>query len=380
MSPGDSIIGIASSGIHSNGLSLARQVFFETVGVSVADRVDNLGETVGEALLRPTHIYVREGLDLLASDVPVRALVHITSDGFLNLTRIDAQVGMRIDALPTPPAIFTVLQQLGGIEDAEMYRVFNMGIGFCVIVPAQHEARAISKSSARTARRAMRIGTVVDDADERVWVEQARAGRPRRPGLCGGAPRPGLARTMARCTAPECPCQDRAMQRSCSRARIRTTQRESERESAGGVRGRGRTYYIPRPQPFRRGRHPARTTLCDTRATLQARATRACGTLDSAPATFQARATSHLSHLIPLNPGESRLELNVYPSHRVLRPAPGGAKARAPRRESRLNRGRRCPPRASPRDRAGRGRAERRSRPEQARPALRGRASRRASP
>ena len=96
------------------------------------------------------------------------------------------------------------------------------------------------------------------------------------------------------------------MQQSCSRARVRTTQRESERESAGGVRGRGRPY-IPRPQPFRRGRHPARTTLCDARATLQARATRACGTLEfrardlagtrdagllnSAPATFQARAT-----------------------------------------------------------------------------------------
>ena len=190
------------------------------------------------------------------------------------------------------------------------------------------------------------------------------------------------------------PCQDRAMQQSCSRARIRTTQRESERESAGGVRGRGRPY-IPRPRPFRRGRHPARTTPCDARATLQARATRACGTLergiprprpfrrgrlDSAPATFQARATSHLSHLIPLNPGESRLELNVYPSRRVLRPAPGGANARAPRRDSRLSRGRRCPPRASPRDRAGHGRAGRRSRLGRARPAPRGRASRRASP
>ena len=126
--------------------------------------------------------------------------------------------------------------------------------------------------------------------------------------------------------------------------------------------------------------YDARTTPCDARVTLQACATRACGTLDSAPATFQARATSHLSHLILLNPGESHLELNVYPSRRVLRPAPGGANARAPRRESRPNRGRRCPPRASPRDRAGRGRAGRRSKPERVRPALRGRAWRRASP
>ena len=169
--PGDRIVGIASSGIHSNGLTLARRVFFETAGLTVADYVDELGETVGEALLRPTHIYVREALDLLA-EVPVHALVHITGDGFLNLTRIEARVGMRLDALPAPPPVFTVLQRLGGIEDAEMYRVFNMGIGFCVIVPAQHEARAIAILGAH-GKACQRIGTVVDDADERVWIEQA---------------------------------------------------------------------------------------------------------------------------------------------------------------------------------------------------------------
>ena len=169
--PGDSIVGIASSGIHSNGLTLARRVFFETAGLTVADCVDELGETVGEALLRPTHIYVREALDLLA-EVPVHALVHITGDGFLNLTRIEARVGMKLDALPAPPPVFTVLQRLGGIEDAEMYRVFNMGIGFCVIVPAQHEARALAILGAH-GKACMRIGTVVDDADERVWIEQA---------------------------------------------------------------------------------------------------------------------------------------------------------------------------------------------------------------
>ena len=170
--PGDSIVGIASSGIHSNGLTLARRVFFETAGLGAGDdRLDDLGETVGEALLRPTHIYVREALDLLA-EVPVHALVHITGDGFLNLTRIEARVGMRLDALPAPPPVFTVLQRLGRIEDAEMYRVFNMGIGFCVIVPAQHETRAIAILGAH-GKACQRIGTVVDDADERVWIEQA---------------------------------------------------------------------------------------------------------------------------------------------------------------------------------------------------------------
>ena len=170
--PGDSILGIASSGIHSNGLTLARRVFFETAGLAVADHVDDLGETVGEALLRPTHIYVREALDLLASEVPVNALVHITGDGFLNLTRIEAKVGMRLDALPAPPPVFATIQRLGGVADAEMYRVFNLGIGFCVIVPPEHEARAIAILGAH-GKACQRIGTVVDDAQERVWIEPA---------------------------------------------------------------------------------------------------------------------------------------------------------------------------------------------------------------
>ena len=170
--PGDSIVGIASSGIHSNGLTLARRVFFETADLAVGDHVDDLGETVGEALLRPTHIYVREALALLASDVPVRALAHITGDGFLNLTRVEARVGMRIETLPAPPPVFAVLQRLGGIEDAEMYRVFNMGIGFCVIVPPEHEARTIAILGAH-GKACQRIGTVVEDAQERVWIEPA---------------------------------------------------------------------------------------------------------------------------------------------------------------------------------------------------------------
>ena len=170
--PGDSIVGIASSGIHSNGLTLARRVLFETAGLGPGEWLDELGETVGEALLRPTHIYVREALDLLESDVPVHALNHITGDGFLNLSRVEARVGMRLDALPDAPPVFASIQRLGGIAEAEMYRVFNMGVGFCAIVPPAHEARAIAILGAH-GKACRRIGTVVDDAEQRVWIEQA---------------------------------------------------------------------------------------------------------------------------------------------------------------------------------------------------------------
>ncbi len=76
------------------------------------------------------------------------------------------------ELLDAPPAVFAVLQSLGGVADAEMYRVFNMGIGFCAIVPPEHEARAIEILGAH-GKACRRIGTVVEDADRRVWIERA---------------------------------------------------------------------------------------------------------------------------------------------------------------------------------------------------------------
>ena len=96
---------------------------------------DRLGRPLGEILLEPTEIYVRPILELLASDVDVRGLAHITGDGLNNLLRLGEGVGYEIDhPLPAQP-IFELIAGVGGIDDAEMHEVFNMGCGFCVTVP-----------------------------------------------------------------------------------------------------------------------------------------------------------------------------------------------------------------------------------------------------
>ncbi|HEU4340834.1 MAG TPA: phosphoribosylformylglycinamidine cyclo-ligase, partial [Candidatus Binatia bacterium] len=125
---GDLVIGIESNGVHSNGLTLARRVFFEQNTFTVDAMFPSLEASLGKELLKPTHIYVKEALDILDQGIPVKALVHITSDGFLNLTRVVAEVGYIIDELPEPPQIFSLIQSYGNITDEQMFTVYNMGI------------------------------------------------------------------------------------------------------------------------------------------------------------------------------------------------------------------------------------------------------------
>jgi phosphoribosylformylglycinamidine cyclo-ligase len=140
--PGDTLIGLPSSGIHSNGLTLARRVLDD-----LDEEVD--GRTVGDLLLEPTTIYVRSIRELLASDVDVRGLAHITGDGFLNLLRLEADVGYRIESpLPLPP-VFGLIADRGAVEPAELYEVFNMGCGFCCVVPVADAAAAVELLSLR---------------------------------------------------------------------------------------------------------------------------------------------------------------------------------------------------------------------------------------
>jgi phosphoribosylformylglycinamidine cyclo-ligase len=155
--PGDALIGLPSSGLHSNGYSLARR--------GLDDRPLRLGgATVADALLEPTVIYVRAALELLASEVDVRGLAHITGGGLLNLLRLHAPVGFEIDApLPVPP-VFGLVRELGDVSDAEMWEVFNMGCGFCAVVPAA-EADAAAALLGRHHPGSARIGWVTGDAD-----------------------------------------------------------------------------------------------------------------------------------------------------------------------------------------------------------------------
>lgn len=140
----DRVIGISSSGLHSNGFSLARKVLLEKGKLSMNDSVSGLTRTIGLELLEPTRIYVKSLLNIFKS-FNIKGLVHITGGGFYdNIPRIIPDVCRCVvnrNSWDIPP-IFRVIQDIGHVEDQEMYRVFNMGIGMMMIVP-EKEAQEI---------------------------------------------------------------------------------------------------------------------------------------------------------------------------------------------------------------------------------------------
>lgn len=161
VSVGDRIIGLASNGLHSNGFSLARKIFFEKAKLKVFDTVGSLDQPIGMELLRPTKIYVKSLLNLTKT-FSIKGAVHITGGGFMdNIPR----------ALPDPcravitkgswviPPIFHILQKMGNVDENEMFRVFNMGIGMMIIVSEKDSADILDRLGG-LGEQAHLIGTV----------------------------------------------------------------------------------------------------------------------------------------------------------------------------------------------------------------------------
>ena len=147
--PGDAIIGLASTGLHSNGYSLARRVFFDKAKLTVTSTLSELDRPLGEVLLTPTRIYAKQILALL-QEFPVKGIAHITGGGITeNLPRVFPE-GVRAKisrkAWAVPP-VFQALATLGQVDRDEMYRVFNMGIGLILVVPAASASAVLAKAA-----------------------------------------------------------------------------------------------------------------------------------------------------------------------------------------------------------------------------------------
>jgi len=146
--PGNLILGLSSSGIHANGLTYARNVLLGDSPERQKDNINkfenSLGRTIGAELLEPTQIYVKPVMEMIDSGIDLKAMIHITSGSYENLNRVNCEnVSFVIDSLPDPLPIFELIQEEGEISNEEMFEVFNMGIGFCVIVDSANDADAV---------------------------------------------------------------------------------------------------------------------------------------------------------------------------------------------------------------------------------------------
>ena len=157
----DVIIGLASNGIHSNGYSLVRHILFEQNSYSIEDSIEDFGTTLGKELLKPTRIYVKPVLEILRK-VPVKGMVHVTGGGFLdNIPRIlpdQVQANIRLGSWEIPK-IFNFLEKLGKLKTNDLYRTFNMGIGYIFVVKAEFKEELI-KLANELGEQAYEIGYV----------------------------------------------------------------------------------------------------------------------------------------------------------------------------------------------------------------------------
>ncbi len=159
--PGQQIIGIASSGLHSNGYSLVRKICFEVLGLKVDSHVPELGKTLGEELITPTRIY-SETIQSLVRDLPIQGLAHITGGGIMdNIVRIIPQacgIAIKKGSWDIPP-IFPFLQEAGNVDEKEMMRTFNNGIGLVAVVPEENVQEVLNRLTG-SGEKAWAIGQV----------------------------------------------------------------------------------------------------------------------------------------------------------------------------------------------------------------------------
>jgi phosphoribosylformylglycinamidine cyclo-ligase len=145
--PGHQIIGIASSGLHSNGYSLVRKICFEVLGLKVDNHIPELGKTLGEELITPTRIY-SETIQSLIRDLPIQGLAHITGGGIMdNIVRVIPQacgIAIKRGSWDIPP-IFSFLQEAGNVDEKEMMRTFNNGVGLVAVVPEKKVQEVLNR-------------------------------------------------------------------------------------------------------------------------------------------------------------------------------------------------------------------------------------------
>ncbi len=171
LSSDDVIVGIESSGIHSNGLSLARKVLFDMANYSLTNEIPEIGRSLGEELLEPTEIYVKAVLTSM-QNAEINAVAHITGGAFSKLKRFEpyANVGFHLQNMPEPQPIFKLIQDIGKITDDEMYKTFNMGIGLCLMANKTNADQIIS-SCDKLGLRTHMIGNVTNESGVRLTTK-----------------------------------------------------------------------------------------------------------------------------------------------------------------------------------------------------------------
>lgn len=164
VSVGDVVIGLSSSGLHTNGYSLARKAFFETAKLSVNDTYEGLGETIGEALLKVHLNYAPAILKMLDAGVQMNAIAHLTGGGFIeNIPRVipkNVNVQIKKGTWPVPP-VFQAIIKIANVAESDQYRAFNMGIGMVLIVPMAEKVRVMEMLASEKEFKAYEIGEIV---------------------------------------------------------------------------------------------------------------------------------------------------------------------------------------------------------------------------